>query len=241
VGAIEQHGPHLPLDTDVILAEGVAKRVVAMWGEAYDVWLLPTMPIGMSREHNWAPGTLSLSIMGFCAYLREWMSEIVRSLPARNVIIVNGHGGNRGVLETLLQEFREDYELNVCVTNPSALSKVKSGSNLPEVHGGKSETSMILELAPQAVRLERMAALKHLPDKEAISSFIIERGTSWAWTTDDGRIADTGIIGDARAATRELGQQIVASALEEYGRVLTQLKENGRRLRSSHPSGSPVE
>src|SRR6185295_19857198 len=71
LGAIEQHGPHLPLDTDVVIAQGLARRIVERWGEAFDLWELPAFPIGLSREHDWAPGTLSLSIQGFVAFLRD--------------------------------------------------------------------------------------------------------------------------------------------------------------------------
>src|SRR5262249_58183251 len=60
LGAIEQHGPHLPLDTDVIVAEELTHRIVARWGAELDLWQLPTVSISLSREHDWAPGTLSL-------------------------------------------------------------------------------------------------------------------------------------------------------------------------------------
>src|SRR5207253_6622975 len=94
LGAIEQHGPHLPLDTDVVIAEGLTRRIVVRWGDEFDLWQLPTLPIGLSREHDWAPGTLSLSIQGFSALLRDLAGTMVRALPARNLAIVNGHGGN---------------------------------------------------------------------------------------------------------------------------------------------------
>src|SRR5262249_30054516 len=115
LGAIEQHGLHLPLDTDLTIAQGLARRIVERWGEECDLWELPAIPIGMSREHDWAPGTLSLSIQSFTALLRDLASTLVRSLPARNLLIVNGHGGNRGVLHTLILEFRGDFALNACV------------------------------------------------------------------------------------------------------------------------------
>ena len=83
LGAIEQHGRHLPLNTDLIVAEGLARRIVAQSGDAFDLWRLPALPLGLSREHDWAPGTLSLSVQNFAAVFREYAREIVRSLPAR--------------------------------------------------------------------------------------------------------------------------------------------------------------
>src|SRR4051794_29327516 len=96
LGAIEQHGPHLPLATDVIVAEALTRRIVERWGDEFDLWQLPAFPIGLSREHDWAAGTLSLSIQGFVAVMRDMAATIVKSLPARRLTIINGHGGNRG-------------------------------------------------------------------------------------------------------------------------------------------------
>src|SRR5689334_20141614 len=89
LGAIEQHGAHLPLDTDVIVAEGLTRRIIEQRREEFDLWQLPTIPLGLSREHGWAPGTLSLSINAFTILLRELAREIVRALPARNLVIIN--------------------------------------------------------------------------------------------------------------------------------------------------------
>src|SRR6478672_10290234 len=118
LGATEQHGPHLPLETDVVVAERLTQRIVARWGDEFDLWQLPALPIGLSREHDWAPGTLSLSIQGFTSMMRDLAQSLVRALPARNLAIVNGHGGNRGILENLLHELRGDFSLNACVIHP---------------------------------------------------------------------------------------------------------------------------
>ena len=67
MGSMEQHGPHLPLNTDTVLAEAFTRRIVERWGEAYDLWRLPAIAIGLSREHDWAAGTLSLSVGGMTA------------------------------------------------------------------------------------------------------------------------------------------------------------------------------
>ena len=157
IGAIEQHGPHLPLDTDVVVAEELARRIVARWGEELDLWQLPTISISLSREHDWAPGTLSLSIQTFVALMRDMARDLARALPARNLAIVNGHGGNRGVLDNLLHELRCDFALNACVLHPFDLSKVELEEMTPDVHGGKGETSVMLALKPQLVRRDLIA------------------------------------------------------------------------------------
>ena len=77
--------------------------------------------IGLSREHAWAPGTLSLSVAGLTALLRDLGREIARSLPARHLLIVNSHGGNRGILEALGRELHADFGLNICTLHTGPL------------------------------------------------------------------------------------------------------------------------
>src|SRR5215203_1606544 len=225
LGAIEQHGAHLPLNTDVVIAEGLTRRIIEHCGEEFDLWQLPTIPLGLSREHDWAPGTLSLSIRSFTILLRDVAREIVRALPARNLAIINGHGGNRGLLENLLYELRGDFALNACVIHPFDLAKVEKGLAF-DVHGGKSETSVMLVLAPELVRRELIAAAKSSPDQKTIEAVIFDRGVSWPWRTNDPRLACGGIIGGAQDASPEFGNVIIESVVKEAGAVFQRLLEN---------------
>src|SRR3974377_298194 len=101
IGSLEQHGPHLPLNTDIVLAEGLTERIILRWGESLDPWQLPTISLSLAREHEWAPGTMSLSIQGMTTLLRDLGREIARAMPTRSLAIINGHGGNKGLLEAL--------------------------------------------------------------------------------------------------------------------------------------------
>lgn len=229
LGAIEQHGPHLPLNTDVIVAEGLARRIVAQAGDAFDLWQLPTLPLGLSREHDWAPGTLSLSVQNFAAWLRECAREIVRSMPTRNLVIVNCHGGNRGILENLLHEMRGDFALNACAIHPFDLAKGDTGRAC-DVHGGKSETSIMLALAPDLVRRDLIRSPENPPDPKSIRELIFDRGVTWPWRTDDLRIARDGTIGNAAGASAELGESIINSVVQEAGAIFQRLLENQKLM-----------
>ena len=141
----------------------------------------------LAREHEWAPGTLSLSIQGMTAVMRDLGREIARALPARNLAIVNGHGGNRGILEALAQDLRADFGLNICVLHPAAWAEIDADAAIPEIHGGKNETSMMLAIAPQLVRQDQIAQLKNPPDGEAVRQ--VDPRSGGIMAVDDGRQA----------------------------------------------------
>jgi creatinine amidohydrolase/Fe(II)-dependent formamide hydrolase-like protein len=236
LGAIEQHGPHLPLNTDVVVAEGFTRAIVKRYGEELDLWQLPAVPIGLSPEHDWAAGTLSLSIAVFVTHLRELAGTLVRALPARYLVILNGHGGNRGVLENLLHELKGDFGLKACAIHPFDLAKFDRSSAAPDVHGGRHETSVMLALAPDLVRRDLVAGFDRKHD--AIRALIFDRGTTWPWRTDDPRLARDGVIGDATAASAGLGAAIIESVVEEARAVLVRLRE--KRKSAATPNGRNV-
>ena len=218
----------------MIVAEGLTGRLLERWGEEFDLWQLPTLSIGLSREHDWAAGTLSLSIQGFAAYLRDLAGTIVRSLPARNLAIVNGHGGNRGILENLLHELRGDFGFNAVVLHPFDLAGADPAG--ADVHGGKGETSVMLALAPETVRRDRIAK-GGPPDPKAVQALIFDRGATWGWRSDDARLARDGIIGDPSGATAELGAALLDRMVAAAGGVFARLLENQKLMQ---PRRSPA-
>jgi creatinine amidohydrolase len=235
VGAIEQHGAHLPLNTDVVVAEELTRALIARWGDQFDLWQLPTLSISLSREHDWAAGTLSLSVQTFAALLKEIGREIVRALPARNLAIINGHGGNRGILESLLQELQGDLALNACVIHPFDLAKGKVTAAAGDVHGGAGETSVMLALAPDLVRGDLIAGAGAGPQpaSASVDALIFDRGVTWPWRSDDPRLAQMGIIGDPGAASAERGRAMVDGMIEEAQAVFARLLENQSVMRKT--------
>lgn len=229
LGAIEQHGPHLPLNTDLVIAENVARLMAERLGDEFDLWRLPAIPVGLSREHAWAAGTLSLNVQSFTALLRDLVADLARALPARNLVIINGHGGNRGILDALIYEIHAEFGFNVCVIHPLVLSGLEEECPFPDIHGGMMETSLMLVFAPHLVRKEALAALKQRPDPKAIERMILDLGVSWPWSSGDRALADQGVTGEAAAASAEFGKQVIESLLKYVRGVLTELRARGTR------------
>jgi creatinine amidohydrolase len=225
IGAIEHHGPHLPLRTDALIAESVATAAVQhAAASGLDVWLLPTITYGKSDEHHWAPGTVWLE----GTTLLEQLVEIGRSIamtPAKTVAFVNGHGGNVMLLGWVNRELRRRFGLR-SFSMPSGVGGAGDGlDGRPDelgqgIHAGFGETSVVMHLAPELVAPELPP--RNVPEKIAGMRHIgfNAKPVMFGWTSDD--FGPTGVIGDptgANAATGaklfERGVAFVAEALAE--------------------------
>ncbi len=225
-GSFEQHGRHLPIETDAVLADRICTAVVEKFGEEFDLWRLPTIPFGYSPEHAGAAGCIGLDFDLCVRLLRGVCEAVARATRARRLLIVNGHGGNKPLLMALVYDIERVANLKVAVTHPSALSGIESGSPTPEVHGGKSETSIMLALVPEHVRLDLISEQDGTtPEQHSeVNHQILDGGATWAWSSSDPALSTIGVVGQPHLADRELGQRIVDAAVDGHRRVLEQLR-----------------
>jgi len=220
VAAVEQHGPHLPLATDRMIADFFAGLMNARLGSS--VLILPTVAVGCSEHHMLFPGSLTLCHETFSRVCQEYLGSAHRH-GFRNFLVLNSHGGNRGICQVLLERFGAEHpDCRVAVATwwriacEQLLPMNESGPG-GVGHACEFETSLMLHIAPQSVRKDV------IPPRSNKSTF--------DWAEEDllrtsrvslyrsmPQITPNGVWGDATRATAEKGQQIatiVGSALSQ--------------------------
>jgi creatinine amidohydrolase len=216
LGAIEQHGPHLPFDTDLVIADRVAHEAVERVGEELDVWLLPSLAYTKSNEHAWSPGTIWLSATTLLAVLDD-IGRCVATTAARRLVFFNGHGGNSALVGVANREIRLHHGLLTFLAHPGVPPDQGGVSAAGElgmgIHGGTDETSLMLHLAPDSV--DMAAATRNVPEALATNQYVRFGGpVGFGWLSDD--FGSDGHIGDPTAATPEHGERLFAAAVDAF-------------------------
>ena len=236
VAATEQHGPHLPLSVDSVLADGIVAASLPHLAPELSVLFLPTQAVGLSPEHARFPGTLTLRAE---TVLRLWteIGESVAAAGVRKLLLFNSHGGQVSVMDLVARDLRA--RLNLLVYSCSWFNLPlhdAQGQDLNAlfsaeehrfgIHGGEVETSMMLALAPQRVKMDQARHFASTAQARAQQFPILGNGRSakLGWQTQDYHPA--GAVGHAAAANAAKGEALVQAA----GRALAQLLAELDRL-----------
>lgn len=230
VGSIEQHGPHLPLGTDSMITDEIAKKVGSKLLErGIKVVLAPPLFFGCSDEHIEYAGTISLKP----ETLIDVLYDICKSLVihgAKKILIFCGHGGNFAVLDIVSRKIGTDYGIFVFYTFPfskKATESLISEEQLGGAHADELETSMMLAIHPDLVNIDK--AVKEMPAKIVkIKKYIklgpvAEPDISFGWFRLKRTLTQKGIIGDPTLASSKKGEKIIEKSIEAFVESIVEL------------------
>jgi creatinine amidohydrolase len=222
--AIEQHGPHLPLDTDTFLCTSVAHAGAARAGDAL---VTPTVCFGSSEHHMAFPGTVTLSQETF----RESVAEVCRSLTRHGftrLLVVNGHGGNTALLGAAVQQLGFEAPVKVLAIDywtfaRPVIAEVRESPTGGMGHACEFETSLMLHLRPDAVRRERIVREIVQPRYGAERFDLFERGSVNAhWKTHE--LSRSGVMGAPDLATEEKGRRLFEACADGLAALIEELR-----------------
>ena len=225
VGAIEQHGPHLPLSVDTAIVNGLVAAVLPLIPDDCPAILLPTQSVGKSNEHTAWPGTLTHSAQTLIAMWTE-IGDSVAAAGVRKLVMLNAHGGQIAVMDIVARDLRIKHKMIAVAANWFAMG-LPDGLLTPDealhgIHAGDMETSMMLALHPDLVRMDH--ARDFAPRNAELARVNRHLGLTVAgklgWQMQDLNAA--GVAGNATAATAEKGRAFIDHAARQ---IVTMLGE----------------
>ncbi len=206
--AIEQHGPHLPVGTDTLIAEGMLARLREACPAHLDLRILPVQTIGKSNEHLFAPGTLTLTAATALAAWTEIGLSVARA-GIRKIVIVNSHGGNLDLVSILSRELRVQAGMLAVKCQWAGFGSPPGMYPAEElaygIHGGDMETSLMLAFRPETVDLAAARNFRSTAEEGPIPPV---GPLSYGWIATD--LNPAGTVGNAAAATAEKGHATAA-------------------------------
>lgn len=221
VGAVEQHGPHLPLDTDAFDADYLARRVAEGCSDPKPL-VLPLIPYGVSYHHEAFKGTISINNDTLANLVFDVGISVAKN-GIKKLVIINGHGGNAPSLNFAAQRINQDARIFVCVdtgeTSDVDVDRLIETPN--DVHAGEIETSTSLAIRPHLVRMDHLQM--EVPTfTSRYLDFSSKRGVSWFAHTH--KISASGVMGDPTKASREKGEKMWAMMISHLVSFVDQLK-----------------
>ena len=226
-GAIEQHGPHLPLGTDLLVAEALAERAAEL-AEGATVLLLPASAVGHSTEHSSFAGTLTSAPETLIGIWRDLGASLARA-GVRRLLIVNAHGGNVPSMDIVTRELRADHGMLAAALSwfdfglPDGVMPAEEARH--DIHGGRLETAMMLALHPDLVSMD--AAADFASESRALARdrpALFARGVGgFGWLAED--LNPHGVMGNAAAADAGTGARLVAHFAAGYAAAIGDLAQ----------------
>lgn len=216
LGAYEQHGPHLPFETDTLIAEGIVSRLKPILPANLPVTFLAAEPVGYSIEHMNVAGSKTLA---FDEAIKRWLgvAERINELGIRKFVMLNAHGGNAPLMTIVATEARVRFDMLAVATSWTRFG-VPDGLIAPDdkaidIHGGDIETSVMLALHPERVDMSKAESFasrqsEFIRDLKHLRAY---GPHAFGWKMSD--LSKQGVAGNAGAATAEKGERLIAHAV----------------------------
>jgi creatinine amidohydrolase len=227
VAAIEQHGPHLPLSVDTTLINGVIAHTLPKLPTAQNVLFLPTQQVGKSNEHERFPGTLTFSAQTLMAMWMELGGCVARA-GVKKLVFFNSHGGQMNLMDIVARDLRSKHDMLVIAANwytlgvpPGLFSETELRHG---IHAGDLETSMMLALAPDTVKMQHAQNFRsRTQDYADTYKYISITNTGKVgWQTQD--LNAFGAAGDASKATVEKGHSVLDYVSDRFVELLDEVR-----------------
>jgi len=219
VASIEQHGPHLPVMTDTLLASEVARRAARLAASVRPTLVTECVWSGLSEHHMSLGGTLTLDFAAFDRLIGGVVGSLSRH-GFRRVLLLNGHGGNVAALQTVAEQLTLRHEMAVVAATYWQLAAHLLGPLLQRQkgirHACEAETAMVMALRPDLVDERQLAAARYPDPRDADDHH--DDGYRWMSFAEK---TPTGALGEPQVATAELGERLLSTAAEHIaGRLL---------------------
>jgi len=228
IAATEQHGPHLPLSTDRLIAEHFALQLHQEIPS--QVLILPAVGVGCSDHHMDFCGTLTLTHQSFSNQVQDMVKSVAHH-GFRNIILLNSHGGNQGVGQVIVESLGYQYPgLQLVLASWWRLA----GKELVDLnqtgiggvgHAGEFETSLMMSIAPELVRAEKVEMGKNQSGFSWARGDLLRSGRASHYQTMK-QLTDNGVYGNPLMASKEKGEQITRVVVRQLSRVVKDLISN---------------
>lgn len=226
LAATEQHGPHLPLETDVLIADAYLARVRELLPQSTPATFLPVEPIGISTEHIDYAGTQTLATE---VALKKWtaIGEDIARRGLKKLVIITSHGGNSAAMMLIAQDLRAHQKLFVVTTSWSRLSGADQLFPADEVrhgiHGGAIETSIMLARYPDQVHGDAIADFpaSSIAMEQRYRWLSTQRPAPFAWQAQD--LNPSGAVGNATLAVAAKGEQLIDQGARAFCELLAEV------------------
>ena len=224
--AIEQHGPHLPVSTDKIILDRILEKLCTKNIKNKDFVVLPNLSIGSSSEHSSFEGTLSVNSLNYINFCLNYLESIF-SKKFHKFIFLNSHGGQTSHIEIIAKELKTKFNKSKIIkANYFLFSGYEDIISTNELtygyHGGDFETSLMLYLANEKVRTDKISKGKLSPDYKNNKIIGFEKNIKLQWDTQN--ISKSGIIGNPQNASSIKGQKITKVAISTIEKIIKELK-----------------